>query len=69
MGLAMLGMMVISQFAWAKPERMLIQDPNRKARENTAKAQIKNVNLKNIEDPEARKAIREILNYLNVDAR
>ena len=55
--------------AYAKPERLEIKHPGRKAKEQTAKAQIKNVRLQKIEDPEARKAIHEILNYLNLQSQ
>ena len=54
--------------AWAAPERMVIKDSAKRTKEHAAKNQIKNIDLRNIEDPEARRAIREILNYLNLQA-
>ena len=53
----------------AAPERLPIKDSNQRTKERTAKAQLRNFNLQNIEDPEARKAIQEILNYLNLQTR
>ena len=53
----------------AKPEQIRIKDPNKSIKERNAKAQIKNVNLQNIEDPEARRAIREIMNYLDLKTK
>ena len=65
----LVSVMVLGGSAYAKPERLEIKHPGRKAKEQTAKAQIKNIRLQNIEDPEARKAIREILNYLNLSGQ
>lgn len=68
-----IGIIVLGMFAnstvFAKPERLQIKDANKRAKEHAAKAQIRNIDLKNIEDPEARRAIREILNYLNLQTQ
>ena len=65
MGISMVGG---ASAAWAAPERMQIKEEGRRVKEDTAKAHLKNINLNNIEDPEARKAIAEILSYLNLKA-
>ncbi|MFH0985801.1 MAG: hypothetical protein V1882_09760 [Candidatus Omnitrophota bacterium] len=52
--------------ARAQVERMAVQTPARQAEQRLAKQNLKNVDLQKIEDPEARKAIQEILRYLNV---
>lgn len=64
----LLGVLMISQASllWAAPERLEIKDAGKRAKEQTAKAQMKNLNLQGIEDPVARKAIRELCNYLNI---
>jgi DNA invertase Pin-like site-specific DNA recombinase len=67
-GIIALGMFA-NQTAFAKAERLQIKDADRRAKEHAAKAQIKNIDLKNIEDPEARRAIREIFNYLNLQTQ
>ena len=54
---------------FAKPEHLQIKDANKQVKERSAQTQIKNIDLRNIEDPEARKAITEILNYLNLQTR
>lgn len=58
-----------SSTLWAKPQEIQIKDSKRKIKEGTSKAQIKNIDLQKIEDQEARKAIREILNYLNLQTK
>ena len=55
--------------AWAKPERLSVKAGNRVVKERAAKAQLKNIDLRSIEDPEARRAIGEILNYLNLQTK
>ena len=55
--------------AFAKPERIEIKEAGKRIKERGAEAQIKTIDLQNIEDPEARRAIREILNYLNLQAK
>ena len=55
--------------SWAAPKRIEIKTTSRKIKEGAARAQIKNINLQNIEDQAARKAIQEILNYLNLTAK
>ena len=55
--------------AIAKPERLMLKDSVKKSKERVAAAQIKNMDLRDIEDPAARKAIQEILNYLSLQAK
>ena len=55
--------------AHAAPERMQIKPAEKAAKEKTASAVIKHIDLKDIEDPAARKAIQEILNYLNLPSK
>ena len=43
--------------------------PNQKTKERAAKAQIKNINLDDIEDPAARKAIQQLFNYLGLETQ
>lgn len=52
--------------ALAKAEQMAIQSPERKAEQSLAQQNLKNVDLQKIQDPEARKAIQEILRYLRI---
>ncbi len=58
-----------ASFASAAPERLQVKAADKRVKERASKAQIKNIELRNIEDPEARKAIGEILNYLNLQAK
>ena len=53
----------------AAPQRISIKDTNQVTKERAAKAQIKNIDLRDIEDPAARKAIQEILNYLGLQVQ
>lgn len=55
--------------SYAEPERIQLKEANKQTRERIARAQIKNIDLRNIEDPEARKAIGEILNYLGLQSK
>lgn len=64
-----LGSWFLAPFSFAKPERLEIKEASHRMNEKAAKAQIKNINLKNIEDPEARKAIQQIFNYLNLQSQ
>ena len=66
---AVLAVSGIAPKAWAEPERLSLKDPAKRVKERGAEAQIKTIDLQNIEDPEARRAIREILNYLNLQAK
>ena len=50
----------------AAPERLQIKDSQKRTKEQAAVAQIKSINVDDIEDPAARKAIKEILNYLGL---
>ncbi len=67
--LTMLALSLMASNAFAKPEHLPIKRSDARAKQNIAKAQIKQIDLRNIEDPEARKAIREILNYLNLQSQ
>ena len=53
----------------AAPQRIAIKETNQATKERMAQAQIKNINLQDIEDPAARKAIQEILNYLGLQSQ
>ncbi len=64
-----LGTIFFTINAWASPEKLEIKTAGKRNKEQAAKAQIKTVDLRNIEDPEARKVIREILNYLDLSAK
>ena len=55
-----------AEVAFAKPERKAIKSKARKSREVNAKKEVKKIRLKKIQDPEARKAIRQIMNYLDL---
>ena len=66
---AVLALSLVTSTAWAKPERLEIKKADQRSKEKAAKTQIKNIDLRNIEDPEARRAIREIMNYLNLNTR
>lgn len=52
--------------AYAKPERISLKADQRKQKEVAAKSVLKNIRVGDIEDPAARKAIIEILNYLEL---
>jgi len=52
----------------AEPERIEIKRPDKKLKERVAISQINNIDLRDIEDPAARKAIQEILNYLGLQS-
>ena len=65
--LILVGLIFISNsLALAKPERLQVETPNKRTSKRSAKQALKTVNLESIEDPEARKAIKQILNYLNL---
>ena len=57
---------IASQTAFAKPERMHLKAQGKKTKEQAAQAVTKNIRVGDIEDPTARKAIQEILNYLEM---
>ena len=65
----MLIMTALMPVGWAKPEQLRIKDPAKRMKQKSAEGQLKNIDLQNIEDPEARKAIGEILNYLNLETK
>ena len=52
--------------SYAKPERVLIQAGPKKEKVEAAKEASRNVHLEDIQDPEAKKAIRAILQYLDM---
>ena len=54
--------------AIAAPELIMIKDAQKRTKEQTAAAQIKGINLQDIEDPAARRAIQQILNYLGLNS-
>ncbi len=53
--------------ASAAPERIAIKSQVHKVKEQSAQTALKTVDVRDIEDPAARKAIREIMNYLNLE--
>ena len=53
----------------AEPERLAIKDATKRTKELAAEAQIKNIDLQDIEDPAARRAIQEIMNYLGLESK
>ena len=55
--------------SYAGPQMITIKDANKNAKEHMASDQIKKIDLKDIEDPAARKAIQEILNYLGLNSK
>ncbi len=64
--IVVLALMLPVSSAFAKPEKIQIKGKGRQSREVTARERMKNMDLRNIEDPEARRAIREILVYLDL---
>ena len=64
--LILIGMAGTVLTASAEPERLLIKNTQTRTKELTAVAQIKSISLQDIEDPAARKAIQQILNYLGL---
>ena len=59
----------LSGVLYAKPERKEIKAESRREKERIAKEDIRKINLQRIEDPEARKAIGTILDYLQAAGR
>ncbi len=53
----------------AKPERILIKARTENVKERTATTKTKNVYLKDIEDPAAQKAIRELYSHLGLKTK
>ena len=53
----------------AAPERISIKSPEKATEEKMAVAQLKTVDLQDIEDPAAKKAIEQILNYLGLKSQ
>ncbi len=58
-----------AQVVNAAPERIAIKKPEQAAKQRAAQAQIKAIDLEDIEDPAAKRAIQEIFNYLGLQAR
>lgn len=65
----LIAVLLIGTTAYASPERREIKKKDRRVKEQTAKANLKGIDLQEIEDPAARKAIGEILNYLNLPSK
>ena len=68
----LLGFMFMSlgfPVAHAAPERMVIKDRTKAAKERVSRAALKNMDLEDIEDPAAKRVIGEILNYLNLQSK
>ena len=55
--------------SYGRPEHFELKSKTHKARESQAQANLKNVKVSAIQDPEARRAIQEILNYLGVSTQ
>ena len=68
-GFLLLSLFLSQQTLYAAPERMIIKDSAKVAKENASRAALKNIAIGDIEDPTARKAIGEILNYLNLQSK
>ena len=66
---AVLALSLMTLTALAEPERIEIKKAAHRAREGAAQTQIRNIDLRKIADPEARKAIGEIMNYLNLQSK
>lgn len=63
------GLLTLSIPAFAKPEQIRIKTRQHEAlQEKSSKKDLKNLELSRIQDPEARKAIREIVAYLSTTA-
>lgn len=60
---------LFSSSLYAKPERFEIKSEARRTKEERAKAGVKKVNWAKIQDPEARKAIQELVDYLGLSAQ
>ena len=67
-GLFML-LVIASSTANAAPQRVSIKDPQNRASQRTAVAQLKDIDLEDIEDPAAKRAITQILNYLGLQTQ
>ncbi len=67
--LLMMSLMMATDPLWAAPQRLGVKTTELRGKQKTARTQLKTINLQNIEDPEARRAIREILNYLNLETQ
>lgn len=65
-GMILMVSLAISTLLYAAPERIMIKDAGKKAKEKSALTRLKSIELDNIEDPAARSAIADILNYLDL---
>lgn len=52
---------------FSEPERLPIKLEEQKTREHLAKQNLRHIDVNRIQDPEARKAIREIMRYLKLE--
>ena len=69
-GIFLVGAMFgVAQIANAAPERIAIKTPDQQVKTRMAESQIKAIDLQDIEDPAARRAIQEILNYLGLESQ
>lgn len=64
-----IGVSFLSSAAFAELERIPLKADEIKTKETAAKTNLKKIDLGSIEDQEARAAIKEILNYLNLSAK
>lgn len=55
--------------SFAKPEAIAIKNSARNQKERMARRNLERLDLGQIQDPAAKKAIREILNYLNLSTQ
>lgn len=69
LGLMLLMILSGQQVLHAAPERMAIKDAAKAAKQNDSRAALKKIDVNDIEDPAARKAIAEILNYLDLPSK
>lgn len=53
----------------AKPERIMIKNRKVKDAQAAAKGNLRQINTAAIKDPNAKRAIREILNYMDLQAK
>ena len=71
-----IGILVLAGFlglgasvSFAAPEVIAIKDRQKSAKEKTARARLKNISISEIEDPAARRAIQQIVNYLGLETQ
>ncbi len=67
--LILIALIIVSNSpAFAKPERLQMETSDKRTAKRSAKQALKTVDVQSIKDPEARKAIKQILNYLNLQS-